>query len=316
MVTSFGIFKFMVAYSLTEFLSVIILYSIESNLTDIQFLFIDLCLIINFAFFFGKTRAYKKRLSKTTPMTSLLSFTPLLSLTMLMLMMTIFQTIAYHGVRQFPWYTTFKPTSNTDYTCYENYSVYCVSMFQYITMAIIFSRGKPYRRAIYTNGAFMFSIILLTIVCVYITVYPASWVLRALEMLLPPYEWGLTILILALVNFVICFFIETFIVERLFENVLKKRLYKPEKSKKRYLRIEHELNNSGNWPTISNNLSILSILQRKNKVQDVSNVTCNGNHSSTVSNGQETNDFNTLTKVSSGKHEKINGIDNRSFVSD
>jgi len=224
LVTSFGIFKFMVAYSLTEFLSVIILYSIDSNLTDLQFLFIDICLIINFAFFFGKTRAYKNKLSKTTPMTSLLSLTPLLSLTIHMCVMIVFQATVYHAVRHFSWFVPFVPTSNTGYTCYENYSVFCVSMFQYITMAIIFSRGKPYRRAIYTNGAFMFSILLLTAICMYITVYPADWIVNALQLILPPvYDWRFIILAFALTNFLICFFVESFVIERVIENTLKRK---------------------------------------------------------------------------------------------
>ena len=57
LVTSFGIFKYMAAYSLTQFTSVLILYSINSNLTDFQFLYIDLFLITVFAFFFGMTEA-------------------------------------------------------------------------------------------------------------------------------------------------------------------------------------------------------------------------------------------------------------------
>ncbi len=59
LVTSFGMFKYMAAYSLTQFTSVLVLYSIESNLTDIQFLYIDLFLITTFAFFFGMTEAYE-----------------------------------------------------------------------------------------------------------------------------------------------------------------------------------------------------------------------------------------------------------------
>ena len=58
LVTSFGMFKYMAAYSLTQFTSVLILYSIESNLTDIQFLYVDLFLITFFAFFFGMTEGY------------------------------------------------------------------------------------------------------------------------------------------------------------------------------------------------------------------------------------------------------------------
>lgn len=260
LVTSFGIFKFMVTYSLTEFLSVIILYSIDSNLTDLEFLFIDICLIVNFASFFGKTQAYKKKLVKKPPMTSLLSFTSIFSLTVHMLIMTIFQAIAYHSVRTFPWFTPFIYADTTEYTSYENYSVYCVSMFQYITMAIIFSRGKPYRKAIYTNEAFIFSICLLTIVCAYITVYPANWIVNLLQLLVPPtYDWRIIILALAFVNFIVCFFVEMFVMEYLIERKFKSKFYKPENSKKEYLRVEHELKNDFSWPKLSKELPTLPL---------------------------------------------------------
>ena len=234
LITSFGIFKFMVTYSLTEFLSTIILYSIDSNLTDFQFLFIDIFLIVNFAFFFGKTKAYEGQLSKEPPMTSLLSFTPLFSLTTHMIIVAIFQVIAFYGVQQFPWFTPFQMKYALDYACYENYSVFCTSIFQYVTMAVIFSRGKPFRKTIYTNKTFSFSIVLMIAVGIYITMYPAGWVVDILKLVMPPdYEWRGLILLLAGINFFVCLFIESFVVEFLLEKKLKKKFYRPERSKRR-----------------------------------------------------------------------------------
>ncbi|XP_011865400.1 PREDICTED: probable cation-transporting ATPase 13A3 [Vollenhovia emeryi] len=316
LVTSFGIFKFMIAYSLTEFLSVIILYFIDSNLTDLQFLFIDICLIINFAFFFGKTRACVDKLSKTPPMTSLLSFTPLFSLTAHMLVMTLFQATAFHAVQQFPWFTPFVPTSNTGYTCYENYSVYCVSMFQYITMAIIFSRGKPYRRAIYTNGAFIFSILLLTAICAYITVYPAVWVVNALELILPPvYDWRLAILALALANFLICLFVESLVIERVIENTCKRKLYRPEKSKKQYLKIEHELKNCQSWPKFKGQLPMSSVLRKEGDSQNVATITYNSHCRYSIGD-QTANDVSNSSKRPSNSRNGENGFENFGFAND
>ncbi|XP_033366178.1 probable cation-transporting ATPase 13A3 [Bombus vosnesenskii] len=311
LVTSFGIFKFMVTYSLTEFLSVIILYSIDSDLTDLEFLFIDICLIVNFASFFGKTRAYEKQLVKKPPMTSLLSFTSIFSLSVHMLIMTIFQTIAYHAVRTFPWFTPFIYSNDTGYMCYENYSVYCVSMFQYITMAIIFSRGKPYRKAIYTNIAFISSIILLTIVCAYITVYPANWIVNMLQLFLPPaYDWRIIILALAFANFVVCFFVETFVIEYLIEKKSKSKFYKPEKSKKEYLRIEHELKNNLSWPTLSKELPTLPLTP---SVENIINVTYPEEKS--YNNDTKTNLQNNRT-IESKNNDGLHAFDNYSFVDD
>ncbi|CAK9801945.1 Polyamine-transporting ATPase 13A3 [Anthophora plagiata] len=315
LVTSFGIFKFMVTYSLTEFLSVIILFSIDSNLTDLEFLFIDICLIVNFASFFGKTQAYKKKLVKKPPMTSLLSFTTIFSLSVHMFIMTIFQVIAYYAVRKFPWFTPFVYTDDGNGSCYENYSVYCVSMFQYITMAIIFSRGKPYRKAIYTNAAFMFSILLLTIVCTYITVYPANWIVNLLELLVPPaYDWRIIILALAFVNFVICFIVEIFVIEYFVEKKFKSQFYRPEKSKKEYLRIEHELKNNLNWPKLSKKLPTLPLTP---SVENIINVKYPEGQSYVNETEKDLEDNKLQQTVDSNKDNSgLYVFDNYSFVDD
>lgn len=230
--------------------------------------------------------------------------------------MIVFQATAYHTVRQFSWFTPFVP-SNTEYICYENYSVYCVSMFQYITIAIIFSRGKPYRRAIYTNGVFMFSILVSTAVCTYITVYPADWIVSALQLTLPPvYDWRFAILALALANFLICFFVESFIIERIVEDILKRKLYKPEKSKKRYLKIEYELKNRESWPQFKKQLSILSILRKEDDSQNVASITRNNHRRCSI--GDETvTDFSNSSKLSNnGRTRRENGFENLGFSND
>ena len=92
--TSISIFKFMVAYSLTEFTSAIVLYGMDSNLTDLQFLFIDVGLVMNIAFLFSKTHAYAGALASHAPQTSLVSLSPLLSIALLMAANIGFQVTA------------------------------------------------------------------------------------------------------------------------------------------------------------------------------------------------------------------------------
>ncbi|XP_078034110.1 polyamine-transporting ATPase 13A3 isoform X2 [Augochlora pura] len=316
LVTSFGIFKFMVIYSLTEFLSVIILYSIDSNLTDLEFLFIDICLIVNFASFFGKTRAYEDKLVKKPPMTSLLSFTTIFSLIVHMLIMTIFQASAYHMVRTFSWYTPFVYTGKSD-MCYENYSVFCVSMFQYITMAVIFSRGKPYRKAIYTNITLIVSLILLTTICMYITVYPANWIVNLLMLQVPPtYDWKIIILALAVVNFVVCIFVEMFLIEYVIEMKLKSKFYRPEKSKKEYLRVNHELQHDSSWPNLNRDLPVLPLTP---SVGNMLNVSYTNEHCYPMNvNDNDLPGMGSLHHaVESNKDGKsLHGFDNRAFIND
>ncbi|KIH42510.1 hypothetical protein ANCDUO_27505, partial [Ancylostoma duodenale] len=62
----------MAGYSLTQFVTVMLLYYISNILTDGQFMYIDMFLITLLAVLFGNTSAYEK-LCPTPPPTRLLS---------------------------------------------------------------------------------------------------------------------------------------------------------------------------------------------------------------------------------------------------
>lgn len=253
LITSFGVFKFMVCYSLTEFASVIILYGIDANLTSIQFLFIDICLALNFASIFGITEAYDKVLINRPPATSLLGFIPVISLILHMLLVVGFQVISYHVIQLYPWFEPFvyDESKGNYFTSYENYAVFTVSMFQYIITAVVFSKGKPYRKPMHTNRYLVISIILTIAVCSYITIYPANWILSVLEMMIPPdLDARLVILVIALVNFFVAFIVEELLVDCLLEKKLKPKFFNVDKSRKRYLRIRRDLHD-GEWWNLS-----------------------------------------------------------------
>nr|CAD7264233.1 unnamed protein product [Timema shepardi] len=250
--TSFGIFKFMVAYSLTEFLSAIILYNIESNLSDLEFLFIDICLIVNFAFFYGKTEAYSGPLVKTPPLSSLLSLAPMLSLTLQLLVNILFQGICFHLVRLYPWYHAFNYESLTSYACYENYAVFCVSLFQYITLAVVFSEGAPYRKPIYTNKTLTISLMAMTLISIYITVYPAQWVIRWLELKVAEgYGFRIITVAIGFAGFFLGIFLERFFVKYALLSKFPKLSSGP---KIKYEKLKEELVNYTDWPPITSKL--------------------------------------------------------------
>ncbi|XP_069683433.1 polyamine-transporting ATPase 13A3-like isoform X2 [Periplaneta americana] len=257
--TSSGIFRFMVAYSLTEFLSCIILYAVNSNLTDLQFLFIDICLIVNFAFFFGKTKAYTGPLVTDPPLTSLLSFIPVMSITLHMVMITIIQTAAFFTVRQFSWYPSYNKKNDDDYACDENFAVYSVSLFQYIASAIVFSQGKPYRKGIHTNIFLMVSLVVMTIICAYKTVYPAKWLLTFMNYKeTPGFDFKIIVLCLAVINLVMTLFVES-----VFVNFVLAKVARPLWTKltglggkeRRFVIVDREAV-SERWPPVCRDLPI------------------------------------------------------------
>lgn len=254
LVTSFGVFKFMVMYSITEFFSTIFLYRIDSNITDFQFLFIDIALVVNFAFFFGHCDAYKGPIVPETPLSSMLSLIPIISLILQAVVIASIQLSSYYIVQQFQWFTPFHFKARKMYNSFENFAIYSVSQFQYITMALTFSQGPPYREPIYKNKIFFTSIIILTFVCIYITVYPAQWIINLLQLQFPPQiDFPLIVLALGLVHFILCLFIEDFVVNYI---LFKKLAVGVNNGKKTYVELEKDFENA-QWPPPTKRFSIL-----------------------------------------------------------
>ncbi|KOB71964.1 putative cation-transporting ATPase [Operophtera brumata] len=245
--TSFGVFKFMIAYSLTEFFSVAFLYYFDSNLTDFQFLYIDVALIVNFAFFFGMTEAYSGKLCKVPPLTSLLGLIPLLSLVGQLCLIGVGQYLSYYALTMFPWYVRHTYEGEEANECWENYSIYAVSMFQYITLAIVFSHGSPYRKSVVTNRQLMASVLLMTAVCVYIAVSPAEWLAKFLQLRMPnDILLSYVIIAIASIYFVVALFFERVIIEYCMERkqFIPKFLKEKKVRKTPHLMIKRELSDT------------------------------------------------------------------------
>jgi cation-transporting P-type ATPase 13A2 len=260
LVTSFGIFKYMAAYSLVQFTSVIILYGIESNLTDIQFLYIDLCMISVFAFFFGKTESYEGPLVKQTPLNSLIALSPVASLALHLIASIFIQIFGWFHVQTYDWFEPFEYNETGSINeetlgCHQNYIIFIVSCFQYITLAIVFSKGAPYRKTIFSNLGFLLALVINLVVTCYLALYPPGWAIEVLQMVLPPVDerlsFGVTLICIGAVNFIIGFFIEQVIVEFILFKKLRYRFHNIEKSHKKFLAIENYLRLNSKWPPLS-----------------------------------------------------------------
>ncbi|KAI5754967.1 hypothetical protein M8J77_013022 [Diaphorina citri] len=257
LVTSFGIFKFMVLYSLCEFFSTMILYTIDSNLTDFEFLYIDIALVVNFAFFFGRNHAFSGPLTSETPLNSLFSYVTLLSMFFQLILMVSMQIISFIIVHKFAWFEPFVYTNAISYSCYENYAVFSISMFQYIILAITFSQGKPYRTPIYKNKLFILSIIIMTWVCIYITLIPSEFIIQFLQLRFPPnMQFPLIVIYLAICNFVLSLFIENFIIHYLL--MIKFKRWSNDYKCCKYIGIENELDSNYMWPKLSKQAPVLN----------------------------------------------------------
>ncbi|KAG2462182.1 AT133 ATPase, partial [Polypterus senegalus] len=200
LITSFCVFKFMALYSIIQYISVTLLYSILSNLGDFQFLFIDIAIILVVVFTMSLNPAWKELVSQKPP-SGLISAPLLFSVLTQIIICLGFQTLSFIWVKQQPWYETWTPVSdacNSSVTQhaislghnktdehniknYENTTLFFISSFQYLIVALVFSKGKPFRQPSYRNVPFMVSLLSLYAFILFILLYPVEKIDNFLE---------------------------------------------------------------------------------------------------------------------------------------
>ncbi|XP_054266633.1 polyamine-transporting ATPase 13A3-like isoform X2 [Macrosteles quadrilineatus] len=202
LVTSFSIFKFMAGYSIAQFVSVMILYSVDSNLTDIQYLFVDLFIISVFAFLLGRTEANYGPLSPRAPEMSLLSPVTVSSLVGQVVIVVVFQIICYFSLLQRDWFDPYSSTKSKSPGCFENYALFSISSMQYIILAVVFCKGAPYRMPLSKNWSFWMVSVCTTFFISYLILCPNQWLQEQFELVVPmDVNFRIFCIVLSLINF-------------------------------------------------------------------------------------------------------------------
>jgi len=209
-------FKYMALYSMIQFCSILILYWRKTNLSDMQFLYIDLIIIDIVALTMSLSPAYKK-ISEIPPPKALVTAPTVFSLIIHVSTCLIFQVIVYLYTIHEPWFCSisddfppcFHPDNSTILipnngsipvnpvigTCsneekdeeyyvehYATVSLFLFSQFQYIHMAFVFSVGKPYRQPIWRNLTFICALLALTLTSIFIIFTNMSFVTDLFEL--------------------------------------------------------------------------------------------------------------------------------------
>uniref|UniRef100_A0A672RRY1 ATPase 13A3 n=1 Tax=Sinocyclocheilus grahami TaxID=75366 RepID=A0A672RRY1_SINGR len=151
LITSFCVFKFMALYSIIQCLSVALLYSIGSNLGDFQFLFIDLAIILLIVFTMSLNSAWKELVAQRPP-SGLVSGPLLFSVLTQIFICLGFQIMAFLLIQNLDWYSNSGHLFTKERIMNDvNTTLFFVSSFQYLIVAIVFSKGKPFRQPSYKN---------------------------------------------------------------------------------------------------------------------------------------------------------------------
>ncbi|BFZ23491.1 hypothetical protein BsWGS_26528 [Bradybaena similaris] len=261
LVTSFGCFKYMALYSFIQFISVLILYTANTNLSDFEFLYIDLAITTTVAILMGNTAAYHK-LVKQTPPGSLVSIPNMISILSQVLLSLMFQVGATVYLHQQSFYShnttnstarhhdSLKPEVQT----WDSTVIFLLSSFMYIAVAFTFSKGPPFRKPVYTNVMFLAMLVLLFVLSTLLLLFPWRPILDFFYMM--PLDKSTTIAFrlaifgMALVFMVMSCFLEWIIIDSgwlkwLYRAIFQLRKVEPSKYKVVYREIR-----ASDWPPI------------------------------------------------------------------
>lgn len=203
LVTSLQSFKFVAMYSFIQFTAVSILYALENNLMDMQFLYQDLVIILPISVSMANSHPYHT-LSKTLPPGNLFSTSIIGSLAGHLLINIIFQVSTFFSMLPFDWYehesgSTDDPISNND-----NTAIFIIACFQVLIAGIVFNIGPPYRRNTLENFWFTGATSFIVLMTIYLVMVPDTFgSLFDVVDLDPAFRW--IIIIFALGNLLACF---------------------------------------------------------------------------------------------------------------
>ncbi|CBY11046.1 unnamed protein product [Oikopleura dioica] len=182
LVTTVGMFKWIALYSFIQMITILISYWNLSNLSDWSYLYIDLFMLEPLALTFGLTAAYHK-ISKRIPDSRLLTARTMTSTAMHILLVAIAQMVVYLFTVEQEWYCSI---SSDQPECFirdndakllkklKDFSLlilrvltlswtyqmvfsalFYMTCFQYLFFIMIFSRGAPFRKPVFTNWILM-----------------------------------------------------------------------------------------------------------------------------------------------------------------
>ncbi|XP_060689892.1 probable cation-transporting ATPase 13A4 [Hemiscyllium ocellatum] len=274
LVSSFCIFKYMALYSMIQYVGVLCLYWQANTFGNYQFLFEDLAIATVIGITMSFNHAYPQ-LDPNQPPGQLISPPLLLSVILNVILSLVLHVFGFIMVQQQSWYTprdiyracnptnltsdgktTSNKTSDTiaialknedSYKSYENTTVYLLSLFNCISTAIVFSKGKPYRKPIYTNYIFMIVLLAQFGTCLYFLFGKHETLYNALDLVCTPRSWRVYLLVMVLVHFAVIMAIEEILIENRCLKVFLTKCCKV-KSTQCYKKMQRIITKEPNWP--------------------------------------------------------------------
>ncbi|XP_045375761.2 putative cation-transporting ATPase 13A4 isoform X1 [Camelus bactrianus] len=272
LVTSFCMFKYMALYSMIQYIGVLLLYWETNSLSNYQFLFQDLAITTLIGVTMNLNGAYPK-LVPFRPAGRLVSPPLLLSVIFNILLSLAMHIVGFILVQRQPWYSmemhsactmrnetisklTVSPTalekngSNGDFPSVENTTIWFLGTINCIIVALVFSKGKPFRQPTYRNYIFVLVLAIQLGVCLFILFADFPDLYRRLDLLCTPALWRVYIIIMLSSNFIVSLIVEEAIIENRALWMIIKRCFGYQ-SKSQYRIWQRALADDPSWPPIN-----------------------------------------------------------------
>ncbi|NXB00304.1 AT134 ATPase, partial [Cnemophilus loriae] len=278
LVTSFGMFKYMALYSTIQYLGVLLLYWQLNSFGNYQFLFQDLAITTVIGVTMSFTGAYPK-LVPYRPPSQLVSPPLLLSVVLNILFSLSMQIFGFVVVQEQPWYSktdihsaclsvnnhernsssslglqgardgAHEQTDN-GFKSYENTTVWLLSTINCLIVAVVFSKGKPFRQPIYTNYVFILVLIGQLGICLFLMFADVDDLYSKMDLVCTPTTWRISMVVMLAVTFAVSFLVEEAVIENRPLWLLLKKTFRYH-SKSHYKRLQHVLEQDSAWPPLN-----------------------------------------------------------------
>ncbi|KFZ59001.1 putative cation-transporting ATPase 13A4, partial [Podiceps cristatus] len=280
LVTSFCMFKYMALYSTIQYLGVLLLYWQLNSFGNYQFLFQDLAITTVIGVTMSFTGAYPK-LVPYRPPSQLISPPLLLSVVLNILFSLSMQIFGFLVVQEQPWYSKTdihsaclsmnNHTENSSsvsslglhgmrdgdlgqmdngYKSYENTTVWLLSTINCLIVALVFSKGKPFRQPIYTNYVFILVLIGQLGICLFLVFADIDDLYSKMDLVCTPTTWRISMVIMLAVTLAVSFLVEEAVIENRPLWLLLKKTFRYH-SKSHYKRLQRVLEQDSAWPPLN-----------------------------------------------------------------
>uniref|UniRef100_A0A8C3L209 Cation-transporting ATPase n=1 Tax=Chrysolophus pictus TaxID=9089 RepID=A0A8C3L209_CHRPC len=280
LVTSFCMFKYMALYSTIQYLGVLLLYWQLNSFGNYQFLFQDLAITTVIGMTMSFTEAYPK-LVPYRPPSQLISPPLLLSVILNILFSLGMQIFGFLMVQKQPWYSKTDihsaclsvnshiensssasslvfhgmrdgdPTEvDNGYKSYENTTVWLLSTINCLIIALVFSKGRPFRQPIYTNYVFILVLVGQLGVCLFLVFADIDDLYSKMDLVCTPTMWRISMVMMLAVTLAVSFLVEEAIIENRALWLLLKRTFRYH-SKSHYKRLQQVLEQDTAWPPLN-----------------------------------------------------------------